>query len=280
MFRTPPFPRIASGSARSVYWTGYPANVSGMVKKFIAVPVVALVLTALPVSADDVALPDAGMLPDSPLYFLDRLSEELGLIFAFKASERAERRLAIAAERLSEAKELVGKGKGDDAAQAVEDYQDDVDASVAEAKKAKDAGEEVAELDELLAKLAETAARHQEVLAEVYQKVPEQAKDAIKRAMEMSAKGHDEALRAVSGEKRDEIRERVREVWKEAEEHLGEFRAEGVPVPDLVDSDIYDLMDTEDELNDLKSDIEEVESEGTEMEDGGGAGRSEGRTVR
>lgn len=225
----------------------------------------ALVFSASPVHADTDTLPNPGTLPGSPLYFLDRLAEEVGAFLTLNKTARVERRAAIAEERLAEANTLSERGESERAVKAFGEYEGDMNEAVADAKKAKEEGENETKIDDILTRLAEASVRHQAVLAEVYAKVPETAKDAIERAMEMSAKGHARAIQAISKEKRDEVRARVAEEVEEALGHLEEFRAEGVPVPHLDDSDdeVEDL-DLEDELEGINDDIREAGADAEE----------------
>ncbi len=239
-----------------------------MKNTLLFVPVLALVLVAGPVSADSDVLVDPGTLPGSPFYFLDRLVEQIGTLLTVDKVARIERKIMLAEERFSEAHALSGEqGKSDRAHETFKKYQDDVDGAVADAKAAKEEGEESSKIDEILAKLAEESVRHQAVLAEVYAKVPEQAREAIERAMEMSAQGHTRAIQAVSKEKRDEVRRTVEEKIGDALSHLEEFRAEGVPVPHLDDADdAVEDLDIEDELEGIDG---EIRSAADELEDDG-----------
>ena len=55
-------------------------------------------------------LPDPGLTPESPFYFLDTWDEEVRLFFSHSDSARLKRYRASAAERLSEAEKLAGRG--------------------------------------------------------------------------------------------------------------------------------------------------------------------------
>lgn len=55
------------------------------------------------------------------------------------------------------------------------------------------------DIEALVEKLTENQKRHKEVLQRVYQKAPEQAKDAILKAMENSSKGLENAIERVQG---------------------------------------------------------------------------------
>jgi len=70
-------------------------------------------------------LPSAGLTPDHPLYFLDRMFEGLELWFAEVVGGRegrARKMLEIAGERLSEMKAMAEQGKTQHIPSLVEDY--------------------------------------------------------------------------------------------------------------------------------------------------------------
>lgn len=175
-------------------------------------------------------LPDPGILPGNPFYFLDTVFEGLGTIFTFGDQAKAERFLGLAEERLAEANELAEQGKSNRAEKATEKYTQRLAKALDRAQKAKDKGKDT---DAVLTKIAEATVRHQEVLARVYEKVPEQAKEAIAKAMLKSAKGHETALNAVSKEKQKDVREKVKGKSKAVEARLKGLRAKGVPIPDM-----------------------------------------------
>ena len=50
--------------------------------------------------AQDEELPDPGITPDSPFYFLDNLGKNIGLFFAFGPEAKARKALEYAEERL------------------------------------------------------------------------------------------------------------------------------------------------------------------------------------
>lgn len=165
-------------------------------------------------------LPEPGMLPDSPFYFLKSWSEAMGTFFTFGDVAKVERFVNLSEKRLAEAQALVAKGKPEVAEKAVLRYQDQLGAALTKAEEAKAKG---LDTDEVLAKVAESTLKHQAVLADVYEKVPEQAKGAIQRAMQAGMRGHEEALKAVSGQKREEVMEQVEQKRREVEQRLEEM---------------------------------------------------------
>ena len=201
------------------------------------------------VLAQETELPDPGMTPDSPFYFLETIAEGIGTFFTFGDLKKAERYAALAAERLAEAQAVVEKGKPEFAEKTLERYEDQLEKSIARAEKAMAKGKSTEKVIEVLAKVGQATSKHLEVLAEVYEKVPEQAKPAIEEAMKASIRGHEKAVEALKAknalgdvpeavslpvevpvEARERIQEKVRqelEVEKilEGFESLGTVRA-------------------------------------------------------
>ncbi len=135
-------------------------------------------------------LPDPGLTPDSPFYFLERVTEAIGTFFTFGDVKKAERRAVLATERLAEVKAVVEKGKSELAEKTLERYKVQLQNSIASAEKAQAKGENT---EEVMIRIGQATSKHLEVLAEVYEKVPEQAKSAIENAMKVSVKGHEKA---------------------------------------------------------------------------------------
>lgn len=178
-----------------------------MTKKLLLVAVLATFLFAGAAQAQTEDLPAPGMLPGNPFYFLKSVTEGIGTFFTFGDVAKANRLLALAEVRASEINALVDRGDIKRAEKATERYQAGIDRALARAEKAKERGKDV---DELLARFAEKTIRHQEVLLRVYEKVPERAKEAIEKVIERSIIKHDRAVEAVSSEKKEEVRIRVR----------------------------------------------------------------------
>lgn len=200
-----------------------------MTKKLLLIPLMAFLLAGT-VNANGHSLPDPGLLPGNPFYFLDTLFEGLGSLVTFGDLSKAERHLALAEERLAEAGALAERGDSNRAEKATEKYQERLELALERAEAASERGKDA---DAVLEKIAEATVRHQEVLADIYEKVPEEAKEAIERAMENSARGHDTALSAVSGEKQEEVRDHVEQETQDVEDRLEELRGQGIPIPEM-----------------------------------------------
>ncbi len=78
-------------------------------KKIFLVSILALFLTAGAVNAKVNNLPSAGITPESPFYFLDRLGENLREFFTFNPEAKAELQIEFAGERISEISAMVEK---------------------------------------------------------------------------------------------------------------------------------------------------------------------------
>lgn len=146
----------------------------------------------------DIELPSPGLLPDSPIYFLKPLSEKVRGLFIFGEDSKALYALTLADKRLSEAKALSDKGKDDLASDTAEQAGKENENAQEHLAKAESEGKDVTAVVE---RLAANSARQQAVLAKVLEKVPEQAKAAIQRAMEMSKRGLTKAQEMQTKEK-------------------------------------------------------------------------------
>jgi len=137
------------------------------------VPLLLVFLFAGAVQAQTNDLPKPGMLPGNPFYFLKSWSEGIGTFFTFGDVAKAERFLNLSEKRSAEANALVAKGKPEIAEKAIGKYQAQLDRALAKAEEAKAKG---LDTDEVLAKVSEATLKHQAVLADVYERVTEQAK--------------------------------------------------------------------------------------------------------
>lgn len=149
------------------------------------------------VLAKETKLPDPGLTPDSAFYFIEMVSERISTFFTFGDLKKAERHANLAIERLAEAQAVVGKGKTKFVEKTLARYEKQLENSIARAQKAQAKGKNIGKVLELLSKVGKATSVHLEVLAEVGEKVPEQAKSAIENAMTASLKGHEKAVEAL-----------------------------------------------------------------------------------
>ena len=151
------------------------------------------------VLAQETELPDPGLTPNSPFYFLEIIAEEIVTFFTFGDVKKAERHAMLAAERLAEAKIMVEKEKLEFVEKTLARYENQLNNGIARAEKAMEEDENTEKAAEVMAKVGKTTYIHLEILVEAYEKVPEEDKPAIEQAIKASVKGHEkvvEALRA------------------------------------------------------------------------------------
>lgn len=145
---------------------------------------------SLPASASAATSP--GIKPGSIFYFFDITFEKIGLLFTFSPEKKAEKALKYADERLAEA------GAVTDNAEAVKTAITNYESNIAFAEEeSKDVGDKE-KAEALLTSIADNTSKHQEVLTDVLAKVPDEAKEAITRAIEASRRGHAEAMQKIA----------------------------------------------------------------------------------
>src|SRR3989344_117028 len=191
----------------------------------------------------------AGLTPKSPFYFLDTLFERINLAFTFNPEKKATKALLFAEERLAE----VATGTNEDEPEVIKtlmaNYQENVALAAEKSKEVKD--EKKAE--ELLNKIADDTAKHQEVLTEVLAKVPEVAKEAITKAIKASKNSQEEAHKQIA-----ELKQEVAGLKQEIVELKKQQRAEPTP---LIDTQSQSIQELKKEIEKLKKQSTEKESE-------------------
>ncbi len=160
--------------------------------KIISSILIGLMLFSGVASAQTADLPSAGMTPGSRFFFADRFFEGVGTLFTFGNVAKAKRFVAIAEERLAEARELAEQGYATNAERAVNLYEEKLADATERAKQAKNA--------DTLARVTEATNKHFAVLEDVIERVPEQAKASVQRALESSRQGQVSALKALTEE--------------------------------------------------------------------------------
>ena len=202
--------------------------------KKIFVSILAIFLFAGAVQAQDTELPDPGMLPNSPFYFLKTWTENVGTFFTFNEEAKAERMLHLSERRLAEAKALSEQGETELAEKTIGRYEEQLNSALEKARSARGEGKE---MEDLFIRVSEATYKHQDVLMDVYDKVPEQAKENIQRAMDESMRGHEEALESIPFERQEEVMERVQEKMKNIEmPDINEIKEKEIMLPEQVPS--------------------------------------------
>ena len=144
--------------------------------------------------AQETELPEPGLTPDSPLYFLERIAESIRTFFTFGDLKKAERYANLAAERLAEAKALAEKQKTELTEKTLLRYQEQLKKSTARAEEAKNKGEDT---QEVMTKIGEAASVHLGVLAEIHGKIAENAQPAVENAIKTSFKEREKVVEAL-----------------------------------------------------------------------------------
>ncbi len=155
------------------------------------------------------ATTSAGVKPSSFIYFFDTAFENVGLFFTFGSENKAKKALEHADERLAEAEESANENNTKAVERAMTGYKEEISLATEKSKGLKD--EKKAE--ELLNVVSENTAKHQEVLKGVLEKVPDGAKEAIIKAIEVSKNGQEEAMKQVA-----ELKGEIERLKKEVEE--------------------------------------------------------------
>ena len=177
-------------------------------RKLTALSILAISLAfAAPMQASAAA--NAGVKPGSFFYFFDTASENISLFFTFNPEQKAKKALAYADERLAEIEAIAEEKNPDAVKTALTNYESNVALATEKSKEVKDKGK----AETLLTSIADNTSRNQDALSAVLNKVPEEAKAAIARAIEASKKGQEEATKQIA-----ELKSEVEKLKKEVEE--------------------------------------------------------------
>jgi len=144
-------------------------------KRFIMVPLISILALMLcfggvAYAHDDEALPDPGIMPDSPFYFVDTWGKKISLLFTFGAENKVQKALHYADERLAEIDAMIAKNKIKAATRATNEYQNCLEIATRNMEKARLEGVDVSE------KVALMAEKHLRFLGNSAGDVPEDAR--------------------------------------------------------------------------------------------------------
>lgn len=180
-------------------------------------------------------LPKPGFLPGNPLYFMQNIGEGLSGLFSFGNVKKVKREIRMAERRVAEAKVLVENERYDLAESTIRRYRRIMDNVEDRVNEMKEDGKDV---DGVAKQLAESTLKHQGVFAEIYNRVPDEAKAGVMRAMEASRRGHEMAVSSVSDEGRPDLQDLISERRRFLDNKLESLRQEGVPIPEIPVSEI------------------------------------------
>jgi hypothetical protein len=134
---------------------------------------------------------DAGTLPDSPLYFFDGLAESFSLFFTSEPLAKAKLQLELAEERLAECDALPDKGKEQWCPALMKRYEGSLNSAFELLNTTRG-------LTSNLTSLVENeTSKHIRTLTQLLGRVPEQARPALQRAINVSQIGQPAPLRQI-----------------------------------------------------------------------------------
>ena len=158
--------------------------------------------------AQENALPDPGLTPGNPFYFLDTLGEKLGMFFTFGAEKKVEKAMKYAKEKLAEAKAMAEQNKVQALKKAGQKYQGYLALFFKKGGEASEAGRDLTELEKK-AKLK--SLDYLIILSDTYERISEEkAKVEIDNFRNASRKFFGETIWSVHEEKMKELREERR----------------------------------------------------------------------
>ncbi len=169
-------------------------------------------------------LPGPKIMPDSSFYFLKVWYEKIITFLSFGDLRKAERYSKLAERRLYEAKKMAEKGKGELTKQLLKEYEKVLNNAFKRAEKLKKEAEEKAKQElkeranQVLEKVSESTLENQKVLLKIYELVPDEAKQTIEKVIEITKIGYERAVDAVSGIKKEELKQRIEDIKEAAKE--------------------------------------------------------------
>lgn len=171
-------------------------------------------------------LPGPEIMPDSPFYFLKVWYEKIVTFLSFGDARKAERYSKLAERRLHEAEKMIEKGEEKLTEKLLEEYEKFINRALKRAEKLTREAEEKAKeelkekANQVLEKVSESTLKNQEVLLKIYKLVPDEAKETIEKVIEITKIGYERTIDAVSGIKKEELKQRIEELKESAKEFI------------------------------------------------------------
>jgi len=151
--------------------------------------------------AQEINLPQPGLTPDSPFYFLKLWKESIQAFFTFGAENKAKQFLYLAEVRLAEYQKMTEKGRNETAEKTLGKYENQLNNALAKIEELKNKGKDIENISE---KIKTAAAKHIEILEKNLIKAPEAAKEGLKNAIENSQKVLQKSFKKYSQEAPEE----------------------------------------------------------------------------
>lgn len=169
--------------------------------------------------------PYPGILPGHPLYPLKMVRDRILGFFIQDPVKKAEYYLLLADKRVNSGLFLLERGKTELAVVTIEKGGKYLEKVFAEVEKAQKAAKDITPI---LSKASVATLKHEEVLKEVLEKVPESAKAGVQNALEKSQRGI-QRVREIQTEKLERLEERQKDQEKATPE--GEKGLRATPLP-------------------------------------------------
>ncbi|MDP2648246.1 MAG: DUF5667 domain-containing protein [Candidatus Yanofskybacteria bacterium] len=155
------------------------------------IPLIPAIIISL-VAVGGTAVASQNALPGNPLYGIKTVAEKIQVAITPGNHNKAEVYMEIAGEKLGEIEKLQTRGAlTDRITEVTERLQENQNKALEHADQAKASGKDVGEL---IVMLQSNFERQQQVLSRVLGEVPDQAKDAIREAMQNSQRGLNQAI--------------------------------------------------------------------------------------
>lgn len=166
------------------------------------------------VSAKDLGVEEARVLPDSPFYFFKELGRDIQSFFTFDIIKKAELKEKFASEKLIEVRQMVEQNKTRERIEkAVQNYQTEIEEAQRVTEKIRERAEESEEVGKFLDKFIQQQTLHQRILQKLEEQVPEQAFERIKEAREQHLERFGEVMTRL--ENAEKIQERLEKNLRE-----------------------------------------------------------------
>jgi len=154
------------------------------------------------------------------IYNLKSIIEEYKISFTGDSLEKGKGFVYLADKKIEEANTFLNQNRYNFVIRAVNLYQKYMNKANQLLEDTYEDNERGKDKEEVIKIVEEATSKHLEVLGEVYQEVPQEAKDAILKAMEVSQKGNQSALEALNkglGTGNDEDEGKIEEDNKESD---------------------------------------------------------------
>ena len=164
-------------------------------KRYFIIPLI-LVLTLILSTGgiiyaqeEEMTLPDPGITPDSPFYFMDKWGKQISLMFTFNAENKTQKALHYADERMAEIDAMMAQNKIKEATQAVNEYQNYLEIATKNMEQARLKGVDVSE------KVVLMAEKHVGFLSDSTDNVTEDAQMLLNQTRERAMTCQEAALK-------------------------------------------------------------------------------------